>query len=258
MASKRRGPVLLELVKGRPVSPLPNDPLNPSPPKPQKTPQPLPATHTPDDGSGAAGSLISGRVLRVPAGYLFFAVAAVIAIFLIGWALGHRQAAAEHKREMAALAQRGALPSEDPLLAGGGLTAPLISATAPRSAAPAPASRLPRANTGQRPPAAGSPRETATLREGLNYLIVARADAENAEKARVFLRERGLNAVIRKENNRWHLVIINQAFPRGTTDEPEAQTLKSKVQRLGRMWKAERRGYTDFSDCYFKLWRAGD
>ncbi len=250
--------MLLELVKGRPASSTPDEPVAPAPPKPKKTPRPLPGKNTPDDGSGAAGGLVSGRVLRVPAGYLFFVAAAVIAVFLIGWALGHRQAAAEHKREMANLAQRGALPSEDPLLTGGGLTAPLVPATAPRSTSPGPTSGLPRAGADQPASPAGRSPAEATLREGLNYLIVARADAENAEKARVFLREQGLNAIIRRENNRWHLVIINQAFPRGTTDEPEAQTLKSEVQRLGRIWKAERRGYTDFNDCYFKLWRPGD
>ncbi len=213
-------------------------------------PAPAPRAVEPlhSDSGGEAGSWLSpGRVIRVPAGYLFFAAAGVVLIFVLGWTLGHRQATAHAQRAEAAR-QAEQWPVSDPLLAEAPLNPGLIAAnTSPqadsgssrKAAAPgrAPASA---------PTAGGDPRVS-----GLNYYIVARYDAPTAERAAEFLTRHGLAAGAFPDNNpRLYLVVVLRGFPGGELDSAEARQVRQEIARLGRLWKGEERGPSDFSDAY--------
>lgn len=86
---------------------------------------------------------------------------------------------------------------------------------------------------------------------GYNYYCLAtmpiRYRAE-AERAVGFLATNGVDADVVAVQNRWLQVIALRGFERTTS--PQAREHESLLRSLGRVWKAERRGWSDWSDLY--------
>ncbi len=94
------------------------------------------------------------------------------------------------------------------------------------------------------------PKSTDLRTPGLNYYflmtISARSRSEG-ERAVEFLRENGIDAALIpvKNGSRLSLAVL-RGFRR--LSSPEAKTFRQELLRLGRKWKATRRGYTDWHD----------
>lgn len=270
--AKRRGPVLLELIgeaKAPPARPIPRGPAQPESPPPTPTPStrvdappiarvdPRPArtpafqpqaaqvqsTERPSEPRDRSW-LSPTRTLRIPAGYVFFVAAGILGLFALGWALGHRSAESKARQDQAA---RVANEFEGP-----GPTRDLYGSNAPAQPK-APSSTQ---QSVQRPAAVPQrpivpdrdPREA-----GLNYYIVDRYDPATAARAVEFLRASGMDVVaLPDENPTFHLIVALPGFPRGSLSSPEAKALGDQIRRLGRVWKQQNRGPSDFSSCYLK------
>lgn len=277
--AKRRGPVLLELIgetKSPPMRPIPRPgqtPSAPSEPTPStridappiaridprqmrapaqgpSAPAPSHAAPEPQPDASPRSRFSPGRTLRVPFGYVFFVAAAVLILFAIAWALGHRSGVKDVRAEQAAKVApdfEGPGPSRDPY------TAVVPSPTQqPITQGPGRAATPPQIP--QRPivPAA-DPRQA-----GLNYYIIDRYDPATAARAVEFLRSSGLDVFAwPDENPTFHLIVTVQGFPRGSLSSPEARALGDQIKRLGRVWKQQNRGPSDFSSAYLKKHDSG-
>jgi hypothetical protein len=180
----------------------------------------------------------------MPVGYAFFLAAAVLGLFALGWALGHRSAVNKAREEQAA---RAASEFEGP-----GPTRDLYGSNAPAQPSPPVVDQrqAPRqSSVPQRPIVPDrDPREA-----GLNYYIVDRYDPATAARAVEFLRASGMDVVaLPDENPTFHLIVALPGFPRGSLSSPEAKAVGDQIRRLGRVWKQQQRGPSDFSSCYLK------
>lgn len=259
MASKRRGPVLLELLKDRSPSgpqrtpPPAVAPPPPAPPPPVSRPSPAPKP-VPVDSGARPWWMSPGRVVRIPVGYLFFAAAGVVALFALGWTLGHRQAVVSHRTVLAAEAEETLGASHDPLLSEptsrpSNVRQQTVQAQTPTTRTTQPqssqtAEQAPRTRPGQ----PGDPRTP-----GLNYYIVVRESPETAERAASFLRNNGLAAVTIPDNNpRFHNVVVLKGFAREDLGSEERRRLHQEILRLGKIWKRDHGGASEFSDLWLK------
>jgi len=224
----KRGPTLYELMgesgRLRGLGPSPNDPAH-------------------EAGPHEAPGLIQRTTLRVPLGYVLVAVAGVAAAVLLAYSIGYQ--AGQNRRDrmdaqrLAGQADRQA-PTRDPLLApsaGPATAAPTAEPDDTGPSDPAPA----RAATD------GDPRTP-----GLNYFIVALYPEDLARRAAAFLRERGVDAAVVPNNasrNLYHVVSL-RGFPRREVGTPAYTEHRALLMRLGRVWKREHDGPTDFSDAW--------
>lgn len=136
---------------------------------------------------------------------------------------------------------------EDPNApAGGGVIRP-----APRSPAPVPAA--------------------PQLQDGWNYLVAAQLRRSDAEEAAKYLADNGIAVELREtrrpgvdrggsgaNNGTWQLWVL-QGVPGGSEyskHATERTALKTKVEMLGRTWKAQnRKAPTDFAGAYWQLYK---
>lgn len=255
---RRKGPALYELLGSRPVN------------KPGGSRAPIEDTSEPEEDS--AFGIKPGRSIRVPVGYLFFAIAALIALIIGGYMLGY------HQRDRIAEQERlRMLTSDDPDSGGfvsdtsgrgSTITDPLNQSRNPRSTDTA---RTPnQGNTGgqsgnQTGSRTGSPLPNvwfvrdgvADPREtGRNYFMLAtNYPWDEAEKAALFLGQNGIGTVVfpSSRSNRWN-VCTRQGFTGGTFRDQEAQELVDRIKQLGQRYRSEERGATDFDDLYPALY----
>ena len=96
---------------------------------------------------------------------------------------------------------------------------------------------------------AGSP---ADPREpGYNYFCLATMPPKyraEAEKAVRFLRDNRVDAAVISVDNRWLQVIAVKGFEKASSDE--ARDYERLLRALGKAWKAEHRGWSDWHDLY--------
>lgn len=245
MSPPRRGPALYELIRDKPRVRVAVDGERPAR---DAAPPPL--------APGPAPMLASaGRSIRVPVGYVFLAVAAGIALLFAGYFVGHSRANAKALAERRA--QSAALLDDsvaDPLTALGSRVSPGGSQPAvnPPKQATTPALSRPagtqtRTGAGQASAAVGlDPRAP-----GLNYYICARLREEEAVRAAEFLSANGVAAAVTPADNpTLRLVVATRGFTREEMRGGEASALRSRISSLGRIYKEQHKGPTDFHDVY--------
>lgn len=245
MSPPRRGPALYELIRDKPRVRVPVD-----------GERPLRDTAPPPIASGPGPIIASaGRSIRVPVGYVFLAVAAGIALLFAGYFVGHSRANAKVMAERRA--QSAALLDDsvaDPLAALGSQVSPGGNQPAtnpPRQGATPPQTRptgtAPRPGAGQASAAVGlDPRAP-----GLNYYICARLREEEAVRAAEFLSANGVAAAVTPADNpTLRLVVATRGFTREEMKGGEASALRSRISSLGRIYKEQHKGPTDFHDVY--------
>ncbi|MDP1661078.1 MAG: hypothetical protein Q8L55_04105 [Phycisphaerales bacterium] len=266
MNRKRGAPVLIELI-ARPSGPSIGGP---------------PAT--PSDGAGRGGSAVSNpanwggaadrpagrgdglirRDLRLPAMLIGGGIVVVVFAAIIGYQLGQKKERQGWANDNAGGSGPGQSGSPVAPLAGPGVRDPLNEggiAPSPNAAGGAGFVRPLVPNPGQ-------PVTEMGLQDGWNYLVVATLRRADAEEAATYLKDNGVpvqlvpykNAGVDRgggdaNNGRWQLWIL-RGVPRGeySKSQPERDALKSKVEMLGRTWKAKnRQAPTDFSGSFWQL-----
>lgn len=252
MSQRRKNPALYELLGTRPIN------------TPGSSRQPVNDPVVDDEDS--AFGIKPGRTIRLPVGYLFFAIAGVIALIFGGYMLGYHQRdrLAEQERLRLLTADPGGSGSEavisDPLTAGrsGGSERSGAGGSTDAATRPSPPDRTTRPSEASRTGSAlpnvwlvrdgvRDPRET-----GRNYFILAtNYPWDEAEKAALFLGRNGVGAVVypSSRSNRWNLS-TRQGFEGGTFRDAEAQALVARIKEIGQRYESQERGATDFDDLY--------
>lgn len=249
---RRKGPALYELLGTRPVN------------KPGGSRAPVEDPVDPDEDS--AFGIKPGRSIRLPVGYLFFAIAGVIALIIAGYMFGY------HQRDRVAEQERlRMLTGENPGSGGGGsgITDPLNSGSSSQRGSNTSGSSnqggsgsTPQNQTGSR---TGSPLTNVWfVRDGVsdprergrNYFMLAtNYPWDEAERAALFLGRNGVGTVVypSSRSGRWNLS-TRRGFEGGTFRDSEAQALVEEIKRLGRQFRSQERGATDFDDLYPALY----
>jgi len=169
---------------------------------------------------------IARTTMRVPLGYVLMAGAGVLAALLLAYSIGfqagqNRQDRLDAQR-LAAQATRGGA-THDPLLEAG-----------PGAAA------------------AGLAPGADTRVAGLNYFFVALYPEALARRAAAFLRSQGVDATVVLNNasrGLYHVVSL-RGFRREEIGTPAYTEHRARLMRLGRIWKRDHTGPTDFSDAW--------
>ncbi len=212
-----------------------------------------------------------GRMIRLPMGWVFVAVALVVGLCWLAYEGGFRRGKTVERDER--LLAQGPIegPERDPLLTPSASTptgrpaaiptpkqaAPPVVGVQPKPVAPSPAQGKPvtKEVSGVSPSQAPAPQPVQVGGDprvaGLNYFVVARLPQEEAEKAAAFLSARGVSAAVIPSNNpKFMRVIAVRGFAKADLTGPDASKLKADIRKAGRAYKAEAKGPTDFSDLY--------
>lgn len=221
----------------------------------------------------ASPMLVSGgRVIRLPMGWVFVAVALMVGLCWLAYEGGFRRGRTVERNER--LQSQGPIegPERDPLLNVGGTDGARPAAPTPNRPAPIVAGTTqakpsaPAASQGKpstKEPVAGGPGASPApspqpvqiggdpRTPGLNYFVVARLPQEDAEKAAAFLSARGVGTAVIPDNNpKFMRVIASRGFAKADLNGPEASKLKADIRKAGRAYKSEAKGPTDFADLY--------
>lgn len=236
--ARKAGPVLYELVRDRPHGISPGGEARGAPRAPAEP---------------AAGLFNwAGRTIRVPAGYLFVVAAVIVAAALLGYVIGFGRAERLAEADAARRAQQAAAIA-DPLT-----EAPItLELTAPSPERPAPAGRDRETAAAAAPAESDSPAEAATdpadpRLPGLNYYVIVRALPAEGERLVAWLGERGVRAMAEPVSGGLVKVIVLEGFPRGQASSARALAFREHLRELGRRWKRDQRGSSDFSDLYLE------
>lgn len=256
------------------------------PPKPapraSEPPPPPPPVPTPLASNEHAESwLAPSKTYRVPGGYILIAGVAVVAIAVGAYSLGFN-VSQQQKEEADAQQHRDQLSNiNDPTLnTGSGQVSGTRTISPPQSTPTRDPGSVPptRSNAGanrpidlsaasepaQRRPTGGSTGRITGYKQGpndpdprtaeLNYFILASfLQPEEADKAVDFFAANGVAAARLKPNNRGLCTLVAlEGFPSGETRSETALEYKANLLRLGRDYRRNHGGGTDFSDLYLK------
>lgn len=211
-----------------------------------------------------------GRMIRLPMGWVFVAVAMMVGLCWLAYEGGFRRGKTVERDER--LLSQGPIegPERDPLLNTSASPATSRPAVVPPPkqappvgvvAQPKPSTQPTQGKPLSKEPPAGAPTQATAPQPvqvggdpripGLNYFVVARLPQEEAEKAAAFLSARGVSAAVIPSNNpKFMRVIAVRGFAKADLTGPDASKLKSDIRKAGRSYKAEAKGPTDFSDLY--------
>ncbi|MEM8834710.1 MAG: hypothetical protein AAGD00_02710 [Planctomycetota bacterium] len=202
-------------------------------------------------------SLLSpGRIVRVPVGYFFVAAAIVVIVGIGGYILGESRARAELELIKERAAQQGIENliidplTQQPERQATNQVSPSIDRTAgvstggPRTGGVTPPV--------ERPLIIDSwdddPREP-----DLNYFHVAHLPRSEADRAATYLAARGVpTARLPRERGGSCDVVVLQGLARGELGSEQRRELEQRVKRIGRDYKREANGPTDFADLYLR------
>lgn len=213
------------------------------------------------------GLITPGRSIRIPVGYVFLGVAMLVVLVFTIWGIASSQAEKKTKqqfgRELA-----GDAPVSEPLNQTTPLNKDLLKGSAPKANqrvsvddpnGPGP-STPPKSNPQPVKAVSGAtadvvfvddPKTDEPREPGMNYYVVASLQKAEAERAAAFLAERGIPAArLAPGANKLCQVIALKAFAPKTLGSPEALQFKAQIQKIGREYKRDQKGPTDFSDMY--------
>lgn len=285
MAGRRHTTPLFEIVSrngsGQPAQaePKPVQRLAPAEAAPPpREPQPRPAPRQAPEPESRSVPRAMGRLslsdgwVRLPVNYAYVGLSAVLVLALLAWTLGFMvggRTADERARQEIESATGGAVP-RDPLLADrpapADPRAPVLqdlgraSGTQPES----PRTNTPPINWPSGLPAIGSARTRFLAQDGyfvadprtagLNYFcLVSRLTEADTVRALEFLARNGVAAVgvegeTSTSSNRFFALWTLEGLPsEGFRENPVRSAHETRVADLGRRWRTEERGTSDFS-----------
>ena len=191
----------------------------------------------------------SPRIIRLPIGYIYVALAVVVVMIVGSYFVGVSRG--RHQALQPTTETCKQPPNKDPTLHAGdgggadlGTKAPLENRnTAPN---PAPGNAAGPANPG--PTAPGRrPLDRDTRQAGLNYIVIERFEPDEAWAVKEFLKRNGIDVLVLKDNNPALLQVVTAEGFRGWSSNSAAQALDKRLEQLGRQWKSRERGSKDFS-----------
>jgi len=207
--------------------------------------------------------LAPGRTVRVPVGYLFLAGAVFVAGLIGAYVFGYTRGGAAREQQLLALRSQPQ-PAADPLLADRAVDAqptqapaeqvasinqgPSLSDLGPTPMAAQPADAPPSvvADPLVIEDAALDPREP-----GMNYYVVDRLRPNEAVEAARYLRLHGIEAVVLPSDSpSLRLVVALRPFAPGKVSSPESKAYAARIREIGRRWKTQDGGVSDFSTMY--------
>ena len=238
MAPRKAGPVLLELIRD--------------------SSRPTPGVAAPAEPSSGGMWNWAGRTIRVPAGYVFVVAAVVAAVGLLGYVIGYGRAERIAEGEAARRAQQS-IPVTDPLDQSPlnlNLTSPQPERplsdpvpSRPVSGSGIPAEARPAGPAGAPP----DPREAS-----LNYYVIVRDLPSEGARLVAWLGEQGVPALTEPVSGGLVKVVVTEGFARGQASSAQALSYKEHLRELGRRWKRDQKGSSDFSDLYLEKYRDED
>ncbi|RMD65505.1 MAG: hypothetical protein D6824_02530 [Planctomycetota bacterium] len=86
---------------------------------------------------------------------------------------------------------------------------------------------------------------------GMNYYVVDRLRPDEAVAAARYLRLHGIEAVVLPSDSpRLRLVVALRPFAPGQVSSPESKAYAARIREIGRRWKTQDGGVSDFSTMY--------
>mgnify|MGYP001360616077 CR=1 FL=1 len=231
----------------------------------QYAPRPSASTGGGASGGGLSWWQMGARTVRIPIGYVIVAGGLALALAVLAYWIGYSRATSNAEAERRRVIQSELDQVVDPLNAPSGtLASPQQSQTNTQSSPPTQtATRPPQTNQGTSGQAPGQAAPTGGQRQqpapsglerdprvpGMNYWVIARLGPDEARRAAAYLQASGVQvAVVETNSERFREVIASNGFE--GLSSPEAARLKSRILELGRLYRVQEKGPTDFSDMY--------
>lgn len=263
MARKGTQPALYELIRSRTSTQTPSTSASVGSPSGvgRSEPESLApgVAHAPVPSVGA-----SSHVLRVPVGYVYAAIAillaATVAGYLYGVSVGERIAndrLAQQRHDEANAASR--MPEIDPLnvnklpeslvangaTGGGAGRGNLNSQGDPKSR------REGALGSNDSDQALGPPSGSDPRTVGLNYFVLAHTARSNGQAMVDFCRKNGLDAhLVPDDTAELRLVVVVPGFTPAERQSVAVRAIEAKIRSVGLKWKSAARGNRDFFDAY--------
>jgi hypothetical protein len=217
------------------------------------------------DGDDAECSwLAPGRLLHIPVGFVLVGFAAVIAVSLAAYIVGHRQGKDIAKQDYYdRFDELGVAvgPMRDPLLDGGEQPGGSIADDMYDRPVPAPRPAAGQrnetsVNSGPRSSTQWGPVEAERRESGLNYFVLMETHLDGAIRLVEFSRARGLETyVVRGNNARLRRVIVFPGFEGDQRTSPVVQAVETRIREVGMDWQAQEGGRDNLSGAYPLLYR---
>lgn len=175
--------------------------------------------------------------LRLPRGLLAAAALAFLAALALAYWVGHArgvEAEARRQQEQRQAEDRMALAVKPPV-------------TPDPGPAPPPS-----------PVPTAEPHSPAQRQIGLNYMVLCRYPRADADRLVAFLARNGVDAaaVPSTMSGSFHVVAL-RGFAAGTLTTPAAVQYERQLKQLGRKWKLEEKGPTEFADSFWQKYKGG-
>ncbi len=254
----------------RPAAPQPREPEPAPAPRhvvPQPAPRPVavaPTTYQPvEDDEPASDKVLGitpGSRLNIPVGFAFVAIALVIAAVIAAYSLGYNKMEQQAAKEKASELQRQNQGIVDPtatnvptLTSGTDPTAQPTTASATR---PAPKPQPPAPEAKPAPAAkvtvVKSPKEDPR-KPGLNYPTVATLPIKEATAAAEYLVSKGYPTILAPSSNDSRLFTVVPLIGLERENYQKSSEAEArKLRDLGRAFKRDQKGATDFNDLFWK------
>lgn len=223
-------------------------------------PRPSPAPGGAGAGSGLSWWQMGARSVRIPIGYVIVAGGLALALAVVAYWIGYSRATSNAEAERRRVLQSELDQVVDPLNApSGALANPQQPQTSTQSPPGQTANRPPQPTQGtagqaqqtggQRQPTAPAGLERDPRVPGMNYWVIARLGPDEARRAAAYLQASGVEvAVVETNSDKFREVIASTGFE--GLSSPDATRLKSRILELGRLYRVQEKGPTDFSDMY--------
>ncbi len=240
MAKRRNNPALYELIRTRADTPAQ---------RPDVRDYGSDGLAGDDGDSGLDwGWMSPGHTVRLPIGYLFLAVAGVLLLIVLAYALGY--ARGDQAVQARDDAQRFEEVSDE---LGSGVVDPLRGEAGQEngdgSASERASSDGGNDNTGDR---AWGPVESDPRERGNNYYVLIYTWRAKAVELAEFCREHGLEAYVPPGNNELRHVIVVPGFPSGELASPQARSLQQRIHEVGRKWDQLSRENDNLQGAYLQ------
>lgn len=211
------------------------------------------ATAVAESSSEGFSWLSPGRSLRIPIGYIFLTIAAVLVVIIATFIFGHLRGGQDKEREFGdfgPLNSNGDSPiiAQDPM---GQDSPPIIMGSGNRESDSSSITDSARKTAGFDNSSTNSewgPLESDPRQEGYNYYILIHTTRENARKLAQFCRAEQIRAyVVRPGRMNQYQVIVLPGYRRGGSDSTEIIQLKSRLKAVTRKWNLHVNSRDDLS-----------
>lgn len=221
-------------------------------PKPQATPQPARARTSESPGRTGSRQSITVNVV-----WVWLALAGVLAALLGVWSIAYWRGGSEARERLARYepAETNVPPVAAPKPNVPNKPVPTLDKPVGTSKLPAPAETSPKQGT-QTPAAPASD----TRQVGFNYLLCASGlEKSAAEGAAGYLTQNGVPAIAvpTSKGGSKYTVYTLLGIPSGSLDDQlkVRNDHKAEVTRLGKQWRKDHPGASDFSDAYWEKYK---